>query len=68
MATTSRRSGKRQSISGARNAPAKQPRKAPARGKPGVPRGGESETARRTGKSAKVTRARTNNAPRKKSK
>jgi len=55
-------------MSGPRNAPAKQQRKSPARGKPGVARGAESTTARRTAKSAAATRARTNNAPRKKSK
>jgi hypothetical protein len=68
MASRSQGSVKRHSSSGIQNAPAKKPRKAPARGKPGVARGAESTTARRSAKSAAATRARTNNAPRKKSK
>jgi hypothetical protein len=68
MASRSRRSVKRRSSSGMQNARAKQPRKAPARGKPGVARGAESTTARRTAKSAAATRVRSSNAPRRKSK
>ena len=69
MAThTSDPGAKRKVASGPRNTPAKQSRKAPARGKPGVARGAESATARRTAKSVAATRVRSNNAPRKKSK
>jgi hypothetical protein len=68
MTTNSRRSVKQHSSSGPRDAPAKQGRKAPARGKPGAPKGGESTTARRTAKSAAATAGRSTNKPRQKSK
>jgi hypothetical protein len=48
--------------------PNTQVRHAPARGKPGVPKGAESPVARRTPKSAATTRVRNTNAPRKKRK
>ena len=67
MAKTSRPSGKPRSTGAGRDAAAaKQPRKkAPARGKPGTPKGGESATARRTTKSAAATQGRSTNKPRK---
>ncbi|HEX2216818.1 MAG TPA: hypothetical protein VHG27_09045 [Xanthobacteraceae bacterium] len=66
MPAKSQRSVKRHTSKGPQQAPAKEPRRAPARGKPGKPKGAESTIARRTGRSAAATRAHTNNAPRKK--
>jgi hypothetical protein len=42
MASNSQRSAKRQSTSGPRHAPANKPRRAQARGKPGLPKGASS--------------------------
>jgi hypothetical protein len=68
MTSNSQRSAKRKSSGGPRNVPAKEPRHAPARGKPGLPKGATSTAARRTAKSKAATLATTNNEPRKKTK
>jgi hypothetical protein len=68
MANLSARSAKRSRPGGIRAAPPKPTPKAPHRGKPGIPEGAESATARRTGKSHKAVKPRETNTPRKKSK
>lgn len=67
MANLSGRSAKRSRPSAFRAAPPKPLTKAPHRGKPGVPEGAESVTARRTPTSHKAVKSRENNTPRKKS-
>jgi hypothetical protein len=68
MTVRSNRSVKRHSSTGLRQAPPKEPRRAPSRGKPGLPKGISAVPARRTPKSAAAVRVRTNNARRKKNK